>query len=152
MTQLDTARYVVPDPVAAATPLRRTRSMLLGGAAAVLLTVAVHYRDPHRHASWGLCPLFALTGLYCPGCGGMRAVNDLTNGNLRAAVSSNVLALTLLPVVIGWWLVEVRHRWRGERVVPFTRRHASTTTTLAAIVAIGFMVLRNTPWGAALAP
>lgn len=152
MTQLEAAPYVVPDAAAGATPWRRTRSMLLGGLAAVLLTVAVHFRDPHRHASWGLCPLFALTGLYCPGCGGMRAVNDVTNGNLRAAVSSNVLALTLLPVVVGWWLIEVRNRWRGVHVVPFTRRHASTTTYLAAVVAVGFMVLRNTPWGAALAP
>ncbi|MEO8750042.1 DUF2752 domain-containing protein [Dermatophilaceae bacterium Sec6.4] len=152
MTQLSPPRYAVADPCAQPTPWRRTRSMVLGGLAAVLLTVAVHFRDPHRHASWGLCPLYALTGLYCPGCGGMRAVNDLTNGDLRAAVSSNVLALTLLPVVIGWWLVEVRNRWRGVHVVPFTRRHASTATTLAAIVAIGFMVVRNTPWGAGFAP
>lgn len=152
MIQLDTATYVVPDPVAEKTPWRRSRSMLLGGLAALLLTVAVHFRDPHRDASWGLCPLFALTGLYCPGCGGMRAVNDLTNGNLRAAISSNVLTVTLLPIIVGWWLLEVRNRWRGVRVVPFARRHATTTTTLAVVVAFGFMVARNTSWGAGLAP
>lgn len=152
MSQLDTAPYVVPDPTSGQTPFRRTRSMVLGGLAAVLLTGAVHFRDPHQNGSWGVCPLFALTGLYCPGCGGMRAVNDLTNGNLRAAVSSNVLALMLLPVVIGWWLLEVRNRWRGVHIVPFTRRHGSTTTVLAAVVALGFMIVRNTSWGAGLAP
>ena len=29
-------------------------------------------------------------GFYCPGCGGLRAVNDLTHGDVGAALSSNL--------------------------------------------------------------
>ncbi|MBO1756121.1 DUF2752 domain-containing protein [Allobranchiibius sp. CTAmp26] len=99
-----------------------------------------------------MCPLYALTGIYCPGCGGLRAVNDLTNGNLRAALSSNVFVVLLMPVVVGWWLTALRDRWRGVVGVPFARQHATTFTYVLSTLAVVFMVARNTPWGAALAP
>ena len=61
---------------------------------------ALHVRDPHVTHSWGVCPLYAVTGVYCPGCGGLRGVNDLTNGNLGAAASSNLLLVILAPVAL----------------------------------------------------
>lgn len=152
MTQLDVAPYAVPDPCAGRTPWLRVRSLVIGGLVVGGLTVAVHLRDPHQHGSWGLCPLYALTGIYCPGCGGMRAVNDVTNGNLRAAISSNVLVLTLLPMVVLWWLTSLRDRWRGASVVPLARRHGTTLTYVIGAVAVLFAIVRNTSWGAALAP
>ena len=66
----------------------RTPLLTIGGLAAA--TVALHFRDPHSQYSWGMCPSAAL-GLSCPGCGGLRAVNDLTNGDLAGAASSNLL-------------------------------------------------------------
>lgn len=155
VTQLDASPKV--SPAGPALPMsslhtsrwERVRSLVVGELIVGGLTIAVHFRDPHRHGSWGLCPLYALTGIYCPGCGGMRAVNDVTNGNLRAAISSNVLAVTLLPMVVLWWL---RSRWRGDAWVPLARRHATTTTYVLTAVAFVFMIVRNTPWGAALAP
>ena len=62
-----------------------------------LLTLALHVRDPHQHGSWGLCPSAAM-GIYCPGCGGLRAVNDLTHGDVGAALSSNILVTLMIPV------------------------------------------------------
>ena len=66
------------------------------GAAAV----ALHFRDPHSSGSWGICPLFAATGIYCPGCGGLRAVNDLTNADVVAAASSNLLFVASIPLLV----------------------------------------------------
>ena len=45
-------------------------------------TIALRLRDPHDSGSWGYCPWKLLTGLDCPGCGALRAVNDLTHGDL----------------------------------------------------------------------
>ena len=68
----------------AARPTRSERMLgpvlTIGGLTAA--TVALHLRDPHVSHSWGVCPLYALTGIYCPGCGGLRGVNDLTDGHL----------------------------------------------------------------------
>ena len=59
---------------------------------------------PARARQLGVLPVAALTGTYCPGCGGLRAVNDLTRGDLAAAASSNLLfvgSLPLLGVLLG---------------------------------------------------
>lgn len=111
---------------------------------------ALHLRDPHQHGSWGLCPLNALTGLNCPGCGGLRAVNDLTNGQLADAARSNLLLVVLLPVaVLGWALWLRRRLTSAEPLVG--RRTAELLGLGLLVVAVGFAVLRNTPWGSGLA-
>lgn len=43
------------------------------------------------------CPLHALTGLYCPGCGATRALCELARGHLHAALRLNALAICALP-------------------------------------------------------
>ena len=73
-------------------------ALAIGGLAAA--TVALHLRDPHVSHSWGVCPLYALTGIYCPGCGGLRGVNDLTDGHLGAAASSNLLLVVAIPFAV----------------------------------------------------
>ncbi|GAA1144788.1 DUF2752 domain-containing protein [Nocardioides aquiterrae] len=142
---------VTTTPASEVTPARRRRmvapAVTIGGLA--LLTVALHVRDPHQHASWGLCPSAAL-GVYCPGCGGLRAVNDLTHGDVAAAASSNLLFVVLLPFVVyllGRWAWD---RWRG------TRRESPSWLTPTAVYAgfaviLLFTVLRNLP-GSWLAP
>src|SRR4051794_32581230 len=72
-------------------------AVTLGGLA--LATLALHVRDPHQSGSWGYCPSAAM-GIYCPGCGGLRAVNDLTDGHVGAAASSNLLLIALMPLLM----------------------------------------------------
>lgn len=115
-----------------------------------LATLALHLRDPHETGSWGLCPS-ALLGWWCPGCGGLRAVNDLTHLQVADAASSNLALVAAIPVFaawFGWWLVR---RWRGEeRPVPVTTWLPLLVTAVTVVAA--FTVLRNTAAGAWLAP
>jgi len=120
----------------------------IGGLA--LATLALHVRDPHQHASWGLCPS-AVLGFYCPGCGGLRAVNDLTRGDVGAALSSNVVVTALIPVAIVLLSVWAVDRWRGRtRSVPWRESRPWFAALLTAIVV--FTIARNTGAGAWLAP
>jgi hypothetical protein len=116
-----------------------------------LATLALHYRDPHQHGSWGLCPFNALTGLYCPGCGGLRAVNDLTDGHVGAAFSSNVVVTALIPLATVLLVVWGVDRWRGRtRDVPWQRLRPLVAALLTVLVT--FTIVRNTGAGAWLAP
>jgi hypothetical protein len=60
------------------------------------------------------CPLKAVTGIDCPGCGGLRCVHALANGDLLGALDQNLLAVLLLPLVVIWLFVLLRARWNGE--------------------------------------
>jgi len=125
---------------------RRLRGPLGTATALGVATLALQVRDPHRHASWGLCPFKALTGWDCPLCGGLRAVNDLGHGQLAEAAHSNLLFVASIPVLVGLWALWVRHGWTGER--PRLRASRQLLVTLTVLV-VTFTVFRNTPWGSA---
>lgn len=122
----------------------RAPAVTVGALAAA--TAALHLRDPHTSGSWGYCPT-ALMGFDCPGCGSLRAVNDLTHARLADAASSNLLLVVLLlptVAVLGWWTLR---RWQG--------RAWSVTTVLPrwgwvvlGVVVVAFAVVRNLPAGA----
>lgn len=135
----------------AVTRRRRALSAPLGVAAVAVTAAAVlHFRDPHSAGSYGVCPMYALTGLWCPACGGLRAVNDLTNLDLGAAVSSNVLIVPFIAVLVIAWIGWTVRRWKGTRDRMIVLRPTVTIVVLGVLVA--FTVVRNTPWGSWLAP
>lgn len=131
----------------AANPRRRRLAVPL--VASTVLTAATVYTavaDPYRAGFFPLCPYVALTGLWCPGCGGLRAVHELTNGDLPAALAMNpVVVLMIIPLggwlLLAWW----RAGWRGLSAprIPVWAAIAISAGLLA------FWVLRNIP---ALAP
>ncbi len=61
------------------------------------------------------CPFLLLTGLYCPGCGGTRAVRSLLRGDLRMSFQYHPLVLYAI-LVFGFMLVWCpRDRKKWER-------------------------------------
>lgn len=124
--------------------------MLFAGAV-LGASVVLHLRDPHQSGSYLFCPWLLLTGTYCPGCGGLRAVNDLTHGDLAAAASSNLLLVGSLPVVLVLWLRWFAARWRGAGRAVSDRAGLVLAVGLGA-AALVFWVLRNLPVLGWLAP
>ncbi|MCJ0906430.1 DUF2752 domain-containing protein [Rhodococcus sp. ARC_M6] len=119
-------------------------------AAGVSAFALLHLRDPHNAGSYGICPLYAVTGLWCPACGGLRAVNDLTNLDIGAAMSSNALIVPLVLVLTVAWVRWAERRWRGTADRMIVLNPVATIVVLGTLVA--FTVVRNTPWGSWLAP
>lgn len=138
-------------PQEGAAPPGRLERMLAPGAVALAIaaaTTCVALVDPHTPGQYGVCPLLALTGLYCAGCGGLRATHDLATGDLAGAWAMNPLwAVTapLLAVLLGRWAVR---RWRGTPRPARDRPRAWPAWLFLAVV-LGYSALRNVP---ALAP
>jgi Protein of unknown function (DUF2752) len=146
MTTTATASSTIPG-----SRLRRLSPPLLVAGGLLVASVALHLRDPHQAGSWGFCPWLAVTGTYCPGCGGLRAVNDLTDGDVVAAASSNLLFVASLPLLGAAWVRSVVVRWRG-RHQPLPAWTAPVLGTLAVALITVFWVVRNVPGGGWLAP
>jgi len=91
-----------------------------------------------------------LTGLSCPGCGGLRAVNDLAHGELAAALASNAFVVLSLAGLSLWWLAWVVSRLRGARA-PLVD-HAVRLSLLWGVGFAAFGALRLLPPFAGLQP
>ncbi|AEV75065.1 Protein of unknown function (DUF2752) [Mycolicibacterium rhodesiae NBB3] len=118
-------------------PTRGRLYTALGTGAVVVGALAyIGLGDPHRPNFFLPCPFHAATGLYCPGCGGLRMVHDVLHLDLSAAVVDNVVALIGLPLLLAWIVL----RRRSER--PWMTPVAAVTIVA---IAVTWTVVRNLP-------
>jgi hypothetical protein len=121
-----------------ATANRSWRYGALGtGAVLVGALTYIGIGDPHRSDfGFPICPFHAMTGLYCPGCGGLRMTHDVLHGDFAAAFVDNAFALIGLPMLLAWVLI----RWRSGK--PWLTPPALTVFVVAIIT---WTVVRNLP-------
>lgn len=91
---------------------------------------------------WPRCPVHALTGGFCPGCGAQRAIRAVLSGDLRLAVRYNALLFALPFFLLALRLVD------GTRWEAIGRKWVILLSFMGVVV---FTVARNVP-GSALAP
>lgn len=129
-------------------PVRSAAGPLAAAAVVGGATLVLALRSPHVSGSYGVCPSVALFGIWCPACGGLRAVHDLAHADLAGAWAHNELFVLTVPVMVAaWvrWLGLRRGWWRAAPIPAWT-----AWVALAALVAYG--VLRNLPGFEFLAP
>ncbi|MFE5712660.1 DUF2752 domain-containing protein [Streptomyces sp. NPDC056501] len=135
-----------PRPRSLARRLVAPVSTLAGVAAAFAYVGTV---DPNEPGHYPVCPLLRFTGIYCPGCGGLRSAHAFVHGDLPAALGANALAVLgygLFAVVMVLWLI------RAIRGVPMRLAIAPAWWWgIGAVLAL-FTLVRNLPFGSALAP
>lgn len=128
--------------------LRGLRSAPGRVAAATVLALAgdVAFDPSHRHVP--LCPFRALTGWWCPLCGGLRCADALAHGHLGQAVHDNVLLVAALPLLAWAWLDWVARSRAGKPA----RRLGAAGVALIVAVLVAFTVVRNLPPAGFLRP
>jgi hypothetical protein len=146
-----TARVTVPHPAGAPVAGRR-EWWRFGAATAAALAAAgvVAAVDPNQAGHYPTCPFLAVTGLYCPGCGSLRALHDLLHLDPAGALQHNPLAVVLLPLVIASW-VAWPARLSGRRA-PHPTEVPAVLVGLLGVVILAFWVLRNVPGWTWLSP
>ncbi len=102
--------------------------------------------DPYEPGHYPTCPFLATTGLYCPGCGALRATHDLLHGDIAGALARNPLAVLAVPylllALVTWLMRRAGHPAPRSTSLP----PAVIWLLLATVLAFG--VLRNLPgWG-----
>ncbi|MEU6509777.1 DUF2752 domain-containing protein [Streptomyces sp. NPDC046942] len=143
------SRAAPPAPAPTAPVLRR---LAVPGALFAVVAGAFAYVgavDPNESGHYPVCPLYRLTGLYCPGCGGLRSAHAFVHGDLLTALRDNA------PAVAGYlgfavlWAVWVVRTVRGLPLRPdLGRAHLWGIGVLLLV----FTTVRNLPWGGWLHP
>jgi hypothetical protein len=112
---------------------------LLGAAGIILLRVF----DPATSGVFPPCPVRYLTGLYCPGCGSLRAMHALLHGELGLAWAMNPLMIVTLPFVTYGLLSAALFELRG-RGLPQVMLPARWIRAFCVVVIL-YGVARNLP-------
>jgi hypothetical protein len=139
-------------------PLRRPPlSRRIAAPAAVLAGVATAFAyvgtvDPNVPGHYPVCPLLKYTGLYCPGCGGLRSAYAVVHGDLVTALGCNALAVAGYAVFTAMWVTWLTRTLRGLPGVPFVGRLRPGHWWALGVLVLAFAVVRNLPFGAVLAP
>ena len=100
--------------------------------------------DLLQHTFYPACPLHQLTGLYCPGCGSLRALHQLAHGHFAEALRLNPPLVMSLPFLF-WMFLHRIARETGARPLPSVPRPRRWGWTLVGGVLV-FSILRNLPF------
>jgi len=98
--------------------------------AALAAGLFLHRFNPEHHLFYPRCPLFALTGLQCAGCGATRALHLLLHGDFAGALAQNPLLFIAVPFAAACLL---KPAWTRNRYVGWG----------AGIVIVAYTVWRN---------
>ncbi|MEU6572949.1 DUF2752 domain-containing protein [Streptomyces sp. NPDC046805] len=131
------------------TPWRR-----LAAPAGVLAAVAGAFAyvgtvDPNQPGHYPVCPLYRLTGLYCPGCGGLRSAHAFIHGDLPAALQDNAVAVVAYGIFVVLWTMWAVRAARGR---PLGIEPGPLQMWSLGAVLLAFTVVRNLPFGGWLHP
>ncbi|GGR93578.1 membrane protein [Streptomyces aureoverticillatus] len=120
---------------------------VLGSVAAAFAYVATV--DPNEPGHYPACPLLYHTGVYCPGCGGLRSAHAFAHGDLPAALGANALAVVGFGLfAVGWALWAVR----AARGRPVRLELGRAQLWGVGVVVALFTLVRNLPFGGWLHP
>ena len=100
---------------------------------------------PEHYPFYPRCLFHMLTGLDCPGCGGLRAAHRLLHGDVAGAFAFNPLLVLLAPV-LGWYLLGWTVRETTGRAWPHPFRQRLWIWILLGVL-VAFSVWRNLPSG-----
>jgi hypothetical protein len=130
----------------AAAPGRLRPYWALGAATLVAApAAAVLYRyNPLAVDFYPRCLLYVFTGIYCPGCGVLRATHALLHGRILTALDYNALYVVALPFLAYAIVAQLSRAVAGRPVLP-THRLTGNQARAIFWVFMLFTLLRNLP-------
>jgi hypothetical protein len=123
---------------------RRVGVVAIGTLALTAAVAVLFVFDPSTAGFFPVCALHELTGWQCPGCGGLRAVHQLSHGHIAAAWRLNPFVVGLLPVALWLGVREAARAFTGREWPGLVTRPVFGWLLAGGLVLFG--VLRNVPF------
>ena len=119
------------------------RPPLLALAALAGTLALLAFVDPATGGLFPVCPLHKFTGLWCPGCGGLRASHELFHGHWLTALRLNPLYVLSLPFLCWWGLEQIHPTHFSRKTAAIFSKPHWTWILFATVIMFG--ILRNVP-------
>jgi hypothetical protein len=119
---------------------------MLSGAYCALTVIGVAslaLLDPAETTFIPMCPCRLLTGLYCPGCGSLRAIHAITQLRIDRALGYNPLLVLFVPLFIWFFAANLATACLGPDKIKSSIPPAFAKSLLLIILA--YFVIRNIP-------
>ena len=100
--------------------------------------------NPSESVFFPKCPLYATTGIYCPGCGSQRAMHSFLHLNLKEVISYNVLFLLGVLILVYHVSVEGINLLLGKKI--YNILYHPKTSMLLLVIVIIYWIIRNIPY------
>ncbi len=108
----------------------------------LLLGVYLRFRHLNLDKFFLPCILYSLTGAYCPGCGGTRAVQFLFQGRLLKALIYHPLVF-YTALVGGWFMLSQTVERLSRHKLPIGMKYHDNYLWAAIIIVIVNFILKN---------
>ena len=125
----------------------RLRYRLLAAFIFCLLILAIVLELYYHNSEYAVpmaCPIYSLTGYYCPGCGSGRACRALMHGELYRAFRYNPLMLLLIPP-IGVYVLAAGGQWMLTGKDEVSHRIPEWIPGVVLVLVFVYGVIRNIP-------
>lgn len=107
------------------------------------LTLVYVFINPSEVDFLPKCPLFATTGIYCPGCGSQRATHQLLNFNIIGVLNQNILFAAGILLFLYHGTILTLNKFFGKKMYNYI--YHPKTAIIILILIILFWILRNIP-------
>jgi hypothetical protein len=113
-------------------------------AVAAPAAVVLYLFNPLAVHFYPRCLLYVATGIYCPGCGALRAAHALLHGRILTALDYNPLFVVALPFLAWAIAAQGLEAAAGRPVLPTVRLSGRMARGILWLFIV-FTVLRNIP-------
>jgi hypothetical protein len=110
----------------------------------IVAAIILYFYNPAGSQLYPPSPFRALTGLYCPGCGTLRALHQLLHGHLLTAFGLNPLMLLAMPYLIYSYVSYSAPVILGQKIPQLFIKPDWIWLVLKVIIA--YWVVRNIPF------
>jgi hypothetical protein len=136
-----------PSHAHAARPDQKRRWLwpVVSGVGVIGAATYIFTQDPNQPGHYFDCPLKSVTGVACPGCGGIRAAYAAMHGDVWLSLRRNPLAIPIALFALVLWA-----RWALRETGLWKTRRRAIPVWLPVTVTFGFLfifVTRNIDWG-----
>lgn len=108
----------------------------------LIVVFLLYWKHPTDYGVIPSCPTRTFLGIYCPGCGFMRATHFLLNGHFVESLRYNPLVIPLIPII---FVLLIRSFWESWTQRYFPLPCEISMSIMIFIVFVAMFILRNIP-------